>query len=79
VHCPPGNAHALVGAGDGPCVLLMVGSRDDEKAIDYPVSELARSHGAGVEQAPSSAFAAYAAFPHLQPARPDAEAELPWA
>ncbi len=25
VHCPPGTVHSFVGAGAGPCVLLMVG------------------------------------------------------
>jgi uncharacterized cupin superfamily protein len=28
VHCPPGTAHAFVGAGDGPCVLVCSGNRD---------------------------------------------------
>ena len=26
VHCPPGTAHAFVGAGDGPCVIFMTGA-----------------------------------------------------
>ena len=26
-HCPPGTAHSFVGAGEGPCVLLMTGAR----------------------------------------------------
>ena len=26
-HCPPGTAHITVGAGDGPCAILMVGAR----------------------------------------------------
>src|SRR5215218_7529447 len=28
VHCPPGTGHTIVGAGDGPCVVLAVGVRD---------------------------------------------------
>jgi uncharacterized cupin superfamily protein len=39
VHCPPGTAHAFVGAGDGPCVILMTGRRSGEKGIEYPESE----------------------------------------
>ena len=27
VHCPPGAAHAIIGAGSGPCVVLAIGSR----------------------------------------------------
>ena len=28
VHCPAGTDHAFVGAGDGPCVIFMVGARE---------------------------------------------------
>ena len=31
VHCPPGAAHAFVGAGDGPCVIVCAGNRDLER------------------------------------------------
>jgi uncharacterized cupin superfamily protein len=27
VHCPAGTEHVFVGAGDGPCAVLMIGSR----------------------------------------------------
>jgi uncharacterized cupin superfamily protein len=27
VHCPPGTHHVFIGAGDGPCVILMLGAR----------------------------------------------------
>jgi hypothetical protein len=27
VHCPPWTQHIFVGAGDGPCAILMVGAR----------------------------------------------------
>jgi uncharacterized cupin superfamily protein len=26
LHCPPGTAHVLIGDGDGPCAILMVGA-----------------------------------------------------
>ena len=29
-HCPPGTRHVFVGAGDGPCAILMIGARDRE-------------------------------------------------
>ena len=79
VHCPPETAHAFVGAGDGPCVILMTGARTREKAIVYPVSDLALRHGAGVATETNSPSEAYAGFPHWQLGRPDGRLELPWA
>jgi uncharacterized cupin superfamily protein len=69
-HCPPGTEHILVGAGDGPCVVFMTGSRPNDLEIVYPRSELALRHGAGVEQETSSPRDAYAPFPKWQPGRP---------
>lgn len=66
-HCPAGTRHTFVGAGDGPCAILMVGARPDGGA-EYPVSELAVRHGAGLAE-PRSAEDAYAGFPPAQPAR----------
>jgi uncharacterized cupin superfamily protein len=45
LHCPAGTSHALIGAGDGPCAILMVGARAADAAIHYPVSEAAARHG----------------------------------
>jgi uncharacterized cupin superfamily protein len=78
VHCPPGTKHVFVGSGTGPCVLLMVGARTENKTIVYPDSELARSHGAGAAAATSSAAEAYAPFPHWSPGRPANWSSLPW-
>lgn len=66
VHCPPGTDHIFVGAGDGPCAILMVGARKD-RAIVYPRSELALRHGAGVEVEALSPGEAYAQYPDWQP------------
>jgi uncharacterized cupin superfamily protein len=64
VHCPAGTEHIFVGAGSGPSVILMLGARRGaEEAIHYPVSELARKHGASVEVATDSPSEAYARFP----------------
>ena len=60
VHCPAGTEHIFIGAGDGPCLILMVGARGDEVPIRYPVSELANRHGASVERETSDPEAAYA-------------------
>src|SRR3954464_15510587 len=50
VYCPPGTARVLVGAGDGPCALLMVGARHVDAEIRYPVSATAARYGASVEE-----------------------------
>ena len=79
VHCPPETAHVFVGAGQGPCVILMVGARLDDEGLFFPASELARRHGAGVAQATASGDEAYAGgFPGRAPGRPDSWDELPW-
>src|SRR5262249_46760717 len=39
-HCPPGAAHTILGAGDGPSVVLALGARDRSLGPDwgaYPV------------------------------------------
>jgi uncharacterized cupin superfamily protein len=77
VHCPPETDHIFVGAGDGPCVIFMVGSRSNEERLVYPRSELALRHGAGVETEVHSGGEAYAAFQRWQPGRPDFTG-LPW-
>jgi len=79
VHCPPGAEHVFVGAGNGPCVILMVGARAEEVDLFYPVSGLARRHGAGVEQGTESAAEAYAGAGKFRAERPPDWDELPWA
>jgi quercetin dioxygenase-like cupin family protein len=61
LHCAPGTHHGFTGAGDGPCVLLMVGARVAGRSVDYP------------DQKTDSAQQAYVGYPHWQPGpRPDA-------
>jgi uncharacterized cupin superfamily protein len=73
VHCPPNAKHVIVGAGDGPCVVLAVGARD--KSVDstdwggYTVDEAALRHGAGVEQETTKGEEAYAGLTRRQPTR----------
>ena len=73
VHCPPGTKHIIVGAGDGPCVLLAAGSRqhidEDCNGGGYVVDETALRHGAGVEEETSDPAVAYARYPASVPAR----------
>jgi uncharacterized cupin superfamily protein len=63
LHCPPGVAHITVGAGDGPCAILMLGARFPGRTIHYPVSELAARHGASVQAPTDSPREAYAGEP----------------
>jgi len=63
VHCPPGTNHMIVGAGDGPSVVLAVGARGGRKGLAYPVEPLAIEHGAGVEREVTKPEEAYAGFP----------------
>ncbi|MBV9816928.1 MAG: cupin domain-containing protein [Solirubrobacterales bacterium] len=62
VHCPPWTEHVFVGAGDGQCVLLGLGSRIGREVV-YPASELARRHRASVTEETRDANLAYADLP----------------
>jgi uncharacterized cupin superfamily protein len=62
VHCPPWAEHVFVGAGDGPCAIVAIGSRTGGDVI-YPESELAQRHRAGVEHETTDPAQAYAATP----------------
>jgi uncharacterized cupin superfamily protein len=77
VHCPGGTEHVFVGAGDGPCVILMTGARREDGDIVYPVSDPALRHGAGVERETHDPGEAYADLPAPRRERP-AETGLPW-
>lgn len=68
-HCPPGVDHVFVGAGDGPCAILMIGARKKDCPIFYPESALAQKHGAGVEKETPNPQQAYAAVPPSEPIR----------
>src|SRR5919204_4964514 len=48
-HCPGGTAHVIVGAGNGPAVVLAVGARGGRRGLAYLVEPSALEHGAGVE------------------------------
>ena len=63
VHCPPGTKHVILGAGDGPCLVLAAGARDRSIGPDwggYTVDETALRHGAGVDQKTTDPDEAYA-------------------
>ncbi len=35
VHCPPGTKHTILGAGDGPCIVVAVGAREHQDGPDW--------------------------------------------
>ena len=68
---PPNARHTIVGAGDGPCVVVAVGAREHDGKPDwggYLVDETAARHGASTRAETTEPSEAYA---HLtrQPAR----------
>ena len=49
VYCPPKTEHVLVGAGDGPSVILAMSSRENQQFGpygEYPQNEVAAKYGA---------------------------------
>ena len=78
-HCPAGTQHVFVGAGDPPCVILMVGARTTDEQLLYPVSELAAQYGASAKEETSDPKVAYADFERARPGRPPDWDRLPWA
>ena len=71
-HCPAGTRHIFVGAGEGPCAILMIGARPDEP-LNYPVSEVAAKRGASVAKETPNPDEAYADWPGTY-----APVRLPW-
>jgi uncharacterized cupin superfamily protein len=63
LHCPAGTAHVFVGAGSGPCWILMVGARKPDSKTHYPVNEKAAKHGASSPEPTDDARRAYADWP----------------
>jgi uncharacterized cupin superfamily protein len=47
-HSPAGTAHITVGAGDEPCAILMFGSPDPRRKVEWIANETAAAYGASV-------------------------------
>jgi uncharacterized cupin superfamily protein len=73
VFCPPWTKHVIVGAGDGPALVLAAGARGGRDAINYPVDETAIGHRAGVETETTEPAQAYTGFSRPQPGPPPAD------
>jgi uncharacterized cupin superfamily protein len=62
-HCPADTQHVIVGAGDGPCAVLMLGARPDVERFHYPASEVAAKYGASASTDTEDPDEAYADWP----------------
>jgi uncharacterized cupin superfamily protein len=72
-HCPADTRHVIVGAGKGPCTILMIGSRPEVETLLYPASEVAARYGASAAKETDVPDEAYADWPgEYVPVR------LPW-
>ena len=72
-HCPADTRHVIVGAGERPCAILMIGARPEVETILYPVSEVAAKHDASAAKETADPDEAYADWPgEYEPLR------LPW-
>ena len=76
-HAPPWTEHGFVGAGEGPCVIVMAGARAGPE-VRYPASELAARYGASVAEETSDWRQAYATVEPFRRERPPDWDRLPW-
>jgi uncharacterized cupin superfamily protein len=65
-HCPPSTKHVLVGAGSGPCLVIAVGARARDE-LGFPADEVAKRHGASVDEETMDGGVAYANIPPREP------------
>ena len=70
IHCPPNTKHVIVGAGSGPCLVIAVGARERSsrpQSLGFTVDEVAKRHGASVEEDTLDGGDAYARVPSREP------------
>jgi len=72
VHCPPKTEHVIVGAGEGPCVLVAMSSRQHQAFGpygEYVANEVAARHRASPRETTQDDSADWAEnFPSSEPA-----------
>jgi len=69
LHSPPGTAHITAGAGAAPCAILMFGSPDSNRRVEWIANEVAAKHGASVARTTADAREAYADIPRTAAVR----------
>jgi uncharacterized cupin superfamily protein len=70
VHCPPKTEHVVVGAGNGPCVVLCISSRENQQFGpygEYTANEVARRYRASPEETTQDTDVADVNVPESQP------------
>jgi uncharacterized cupin superfamily protein len=70
LHSPPGTAHITVGAGEEPCAILMFGSPDPSRKVEWIADEVAARHGASVASTTSRDTEVYGDLPPYARVRP---------
>jgi mannose-6-phosphate isomerase-like protein (cupin superfamily) len=70
-HSPPLTGHTFIGAGDGPCTIVMVGGRTKHwcEGEGFPVDAVAARYDASVALPTTSPTIAYADMPDDDPGR----------
>lgn len=71
-HCPPKTEHVIVGAGEGPCVVLCMSSRENQAFGpygEYIANEVAGRYRASPEEDTQDGEVAYAKMPKSKPTR----------
>jgi uncharacterized cupin superfamily protein len=66
VHCPPNTKHVIIGAGSGPSLVIAIGARERD-LLGFTVNEVARRHGASVDEDTTDGGVAYALVPPREP------------
>ena len=64
-HCASLTKHTIVGAGDGPCIVIAIGARAHQEGPDwggYTADETATRHGVGVAEDTNEPEKAYAGW-----------------
>jgi mannose-6-phosphate isomerase-like protein (cupin superfamily) len=67
LHSPPGTAHITVGAGTGPCAILMFGSPDPSRKVEWIADQVAARYEASVSRTTGCAREAYEDAPPAAP------------
>jgi uncharacterized cupin superfamily protein len=66
VHCPPNTKHVMIGAGNGLCLVIAIGARERD-SLGFSVDEVAKRHGASVDEDTTDGGVAYASLPRREP------------
>jgi uncharacterized cupin superfamily protein len=70
LHSPPGTEHITVATGDEPCAILMFGSPDPSRKVEWIANETAARYGASVVTTTGRHTEAYGDLPKSVRARP---------